>query len=392
MAESVKRHAFSVLAFLVRSEYSWNMSERGEKLAKAEEKVQQLLYRKVQKDKDVHNAFLLVDSKRLGIHWNFAAGTSGTDKKVATTPEHSFHIASIGKTFNSILIGILYQKGVIDYNDPISKYLPPGIIENIHVYKGQNYSDRILVRHLLNHTSGIADYFNEKPKKGKKIIELVLEDPSHFWTPGETIQWARDNLEAHFPPGEGFHYTDTGYQLIGLIIEKITGKALHEVLNKSIFSPLKMKHSYLMFYSEPEEKKPFANLFVGDQDISNHRSLSIDWAGGGIVSTTEDLLLFIQALVNHSLIKEETFKRMQDWAKFGRGIYYGYGLMYFKFKEIFFLLSDKLDMWGNSGSIGSYMYYCPKLDMYIIGNFNQTKYEKKHVNFIIRVLNVLAKL
>jgi D-alanyl-D-alanine carboxypeptidase len=368
------------------------MIERSQNLEKVENKVRQLLNKKVQKDKDLHNAFLLVDSGRLGIHWNFAAGTSGTDKKVATTPEHCFHIASIGKTFNSVLIGILYERGLIDYNDPISKYLPSDIVENIHVYKGQSYSDSILVRHLLNHTSGIADYFNEKPKKGKKIIELVLEDPSHFWTPAETIQWAKDNLEAHFPPGEGFHYTDTGYQLMGLIIEKVTGQKLHEVLHDNIFRPLDMKHSYLMFYSEPEEKRPFANLYVGAQDVSIYRSLSIDWAGGGIVSTTEDLLLFTKGLVHHKLIKEETFKKMQDWAKFGRGIYYGYGIMYFKFREVFFLLSDNLNMWGNSGSIGSYMYYCPKLDAYIIGNFNQTKYERNHVNFIIRVLNVLAKL
>ena len=333
---------------------------------KAEKKVHQLLNKRVDRDKDLHNAFLLVHSEGLGIHWNFAGGMSGTENKVPTTTEHTFHIASIGKTFTSILIGMLYEKGLIDYNDAIEKYLHADIIENLHVYNGQVYSDKILVRHLLNHTSGIADYFAEKPKQDKKILDLILEDPSNFWTPQETIQWAKDNLEAHFPPGKGFYYSDTGYQLLGLIIENITEKKLHEVLHSYVFYPLGLKHSYQLFYSNPQEKNlfPITNIYVGTHDVTTYRSLSVDWAGGGIISTTEDLFLFIKALVTYKLIKEKTFNKMKDWAKFGRGIYYGYGLMYFKFKEVFFLLSDKLDMWGNSGSLGSYMYYCPKLDIY----------------------------
>ncbi len=370
------------------------MTTRKETTEHAEKKVRQVLEKKVEKDKYLYNAFLLIHSEKIGIHWNFACGMSGTENKVPTTTEHTFHIASIGKTFTSVLIGMLHEKGLIDYNDPIEKYLPSDVIENLHVYNGKTYSDEILIRHLLNHTSGIPDYFSEKPKRGKKILDLVLEDPSHFWTPQETIQWAKDNLEAHFPPGKGFYYSDTGYQLLGLIIENITKKKLHDVLHAYIFDPLGLKHSYQIFYSNPEEKSlyPIANIYVGTHDVTTYRSLSIDWAGGGIISTTEDLFLFIEALVTHTLIKEETFNKMKDWAKFGRGIYYGYGLMYFKFKEIFFLLSDKLDMWGNSGSIGSYMYYCPNLDIYIIGNFSQMKYEKKHVQFIIRVLNILSKL
>ena len=155
-----------------------------------------------------------------------------------------------------------------------------------------------------------------------------------------------------------------------------------------------MRHSYQLFYSEPEEKSPFpmARLYVGQHEVSTYRSLSVDWAGGGIISTSEDLLLFIKALVNHTLLKAETFEKMKDWAGFARGIDYGYGLMSFKFKKVFFLLSSKLDMWGNSGSPGAYMYYNPFFDVYLTGSFNQMKYEKKHIRFLIKVLNYLAKL
>jgi CubicO group peptidase (beta-lactamase class C family) len=135
-----------------------------------------------------------------------------------------------------------------------------------------------------------------------------------------------------------------------------------------------------------------ANVYLGKQDVTTFKSLSVDWAGGGLVSTTEDLLLFIQALKNNALIKETTFDRMKDWARFAKGIDYGYGLMNFRFKDVFFLLSNKYNMWGNSGSIGSFMYYVPAFDTFIIGTFNQMGYEKKHVMFLLKVLKILSKL
>jgi len=359
----------------------------------AEQKLQQLLDQKVEEDDDLHNAFLLVHSDKLGIHWNLASGEIETNKE-PITKNHPFHIASIGKTFTSVLISILYEKGLIDYDDTINKYLPDEIINNLHIYQNEIYSDKILVRHLLNHTSGLPDYFTEKPKQGKNILDLIKEDKSHFWTPQETIDWVKNNLQPHFPPGEEFHYSDTGYQLLGLIIEKITGRSLAKELHKNIFQPLGMKNTYQLFYSEPEQKSeyPMANVYLDTVEISQFRSISADWAGGGIVSTTEDLLLFIKALKNNTLIKEETFERMKNWTKIERGIYYGYGLMRFQFRELFFLLSNDLNVWGNSGSIGSYMYYNPKHEIYVIGNFNQIKYEEKHVRFMIKILSMLLKL
>jgi len=155
-----------------------------------------------------------------------------------------------------------------------------------------------------------------------------------------------------------------------------------------------MVHTCQLFYSEPAQASPYpmASVFIGEKDITTFKSVSIDWAGGGLVSTTEDLLLFIQALKNNTLIEKDTFERMKDWARFARGIDYGYGLMRFRFKDMFFLLSDKYNMWGNSGSVGAYMYYVPWLDTFIIGTFNQMEYEKKHVMFMLNVLKIVSKL
>jgi D-alanyl-D-alanine carboxypeptidase len=360
---------------------------------KAKKKVQQLLVETVKKNRDLRHGILLVHSDRKNIHWKFAHGTVEKEQR-QVTEDHTFHIASIGKMMTSALIGKLQEEGKISFDDPISKYLSDDILRGLHVYKGKSYYNQIKVRHLLNHTSGIADYFEEKQKNGKSVLELALEEPDRFWTPMETIQWTKQNLEAHFPPGEGFHYTDTGYQLLGLIIEKISGKPMHESLHEIIFQPLNMVHSFQLFYSEPAEKSPhpLADLYIDQHEVSTYTSLSVDWAGGGIVSNTEDLLLFHQALVHNTLLKEDTFHNWKDWARFGKGIDYGYGLVSLKFKEMMFLLSEDLNMWGNWGSTSTFMFYNPVYDTYIIGAFNQSNFVRKQVRFMIKVISVISKL
>jgi CubicO group peptidase (beta-lactamase class C family) len=351
----------------------------------AEKKIQALLSKRVERDNSLHNSLLLVHSDKYGIHWKFACGMH---------EDQTFHVASIGKTVTSSLIALLFEQGLIEYEDRICKFLPEDLLKGLFVVEGIDYADRVLVRHLLNHTSGIADYISDKQEDGKTIIDLVIEEPSRFWTPVETIQWTKANFIPHFPPGEGFHYSDTGYQLLGLAVEKITGKPFHQSLHERIFNPLGMSQTCQLFYSESAQPSPYpmADVFIGKHNVTDFKSVSIDWAGGGLVSTAEDLLVFIQALKNDVLLKAETFEMMKDWARFGRGIDYGYGLMNFRFKDIFFLLSNQNNMWGNSGSLGSYMYYVPAFDTYLIGTFNQMGYEKKHVMFMLKVMKIIAKL
>jgi D-alanyl-D-alanine carboxypeptidase len=130
----------------------------------------------------------------------------------------------------------------------------------------------------------------------------------------------------------------------------------------------------------------------GSCSLTTYRSVSVDWAGGGVVSNTEDLLLFHRALVNNTLLKEETFNEWMQWEKFGKGIDYGYGLVSLRFEDMMFLLPEKLDVWGNWGSISTYMFYNPYYDIYIIGAFNQSTFIRKQVRSMIKVLTMVSKL
>jgi CubicO group peptidase (beta-lactamase class C family) len=221
-------------------------------------------------------------------------------------------------------------------------------------------------------------------------MDLMIKDPDRFWTPIETIDWTKQNLKPFFAPGNGFHYSDANYNLLGLIIESITQKPMHESLSKYIFDPLGMDDTYQLFYSEPKSrnKQPMVNLYYNDLNLVKTKSISLDWAGGGIVSTSEDMLKFISAIKKHQIIKKETFEEMKDWAKMGPGLYYGYGLMNFRFM----LTPKKYDIWGNSGSIGAFMYYNPAIDVYMIGSFHKLNYHAPPIMFIVRTLKKLNKL
>jgi D-alanyl-D-alanine carboxypeptidase len=155
-----------------------------------------------------------------------------------------------------------------------------------------------------------------------------------------------------------------------------------------------MVNSYLLFYSEPKEKSPYqmADTFIGKHEVSKYRSVSIDWAGGGIVSTTEDLLLFHQALLKNALIKKETLELCaKDVGTFGWGMDYGYGILSLNVRKMTLVLPRMLDMWGNFGSVGAYMFYNPGYDIHIIGSFNHSRYAARQVPFLIGLIRQVSR-
>lgn len=353
--------------------------------AKVQMEIEQIFKKKVEKDANIHNAYLRVFSEKHGIDFNLATG------KESLHADQPYYIASVSKLFTSVLFGQLVEQGLCSYEDKISQYLDAVILKDLHIYKGKDYTNEIKIKHLLNNTSGLHDFVEDKPVKGKSMPELLVDEPDRTWTPIEAINWAKENMKNHFPPGERFHYSDTGYHLLGFIIEKITGLSFPEVLRKNIFEPLDMIHSRFS-RTEPIEESPYdvAKLYVRNTDITHNQSLSILYAGGGVVSTTGDLLKFMKALVNYQILKKETIEKMKnDWGKFFLGIDYGYGLM--NIKTVPVLMPAKYNCWGNAGSTGSFMFYHPATDAYLIGTLNHFGYGQKGIRLMLQIAEKLLK-
>lgn len=136
------------------------------------------------------------------------------------------------------------------------------------------------------------------------------------------------NETAHFPPGEGFKYTDTNYLVLGLVIEKVTGHSLHTELRRRIFDPLKMDATYMSYATEPPAEKWQSQLselwaLNGIPLVKLGINRSMMWSDAGIVSTVGDLNTFVRALAAGKLFKEgetlETMTRIQDEGEMGYG-------------------------------------------------------------------------
>lgn len=216
------------------------------------QEMQYLVSDLVEKDKSVKSCVLSVMKGDGSFSWSGAAGIAIQDGQVPMTKDSPIYIASITKLYTATAIMRLYEKGVLSLDDPMSRFLPKELIQGIHVYKGKDYSHEITIKELLSHTSGIADYYTEKPKGGKSLFELFLEEPERSWTVDETIEKARNDLEPNFQPGTDASYSDTNFQLLGKVIEAVTGKPLHIVYEDLFFRPLGLKHTWLTGRSEPQ--------------------------------------------------------------------------------------------------------------------------------------------
>jgi D-alanyl-D-alanine carboxypeptidase len=327
----------------------------------------------VEKDKSIGNCVLAVTKGDGSYSWSGTAGIAKQDGQVPMTNDTPIYISSVTKLYTATAIMKLYEEGALSLDDPMSKYLSTDLIRSIQVYEGTDYSNEITVRQLLSHTSGIADYYSEKSKKdGRSLFDLFVEEPDRHWTVDETIARARDDLEPHFPPGKGAFYSDTNFQFLGKIIENVTHKPLQTAFEDYFFRPLGCQHTWLVGLSEPQITPSVApaDIFYKDMIITNTRSNGAYWADGGIVSTAEDMIIFLKALNEGKIISKDTLQLMHDWHKLDFPIQYGYGTMYFKLPPLMSKVTKLTPLWGHSGSTGSFLYYSKDLDLYMAGSIN----------------------
>ena len=350
--------------------------------SKIEDKIIKVFKKEVG-DESIHNAFLSVRSGTNNINVNEIYGIDNSQ-----TP---FYTASLAKTFTATLVGMLVDSKKIGFHDKISEYLPGDLIAGLHILDGVDHTSKLTVAHLLNHTSGLADYFEDEPTQGANMMTMLFTEPERVWTPEELIEYTKENFKSKFAPGTSFHYTDTEYVLLALIIEKLTGLSYAEALSEYIFQPLGMKASYINLHLKPSDGiAVMAPLYAEEAEISTLKSLSADWGGGGLVSTSEDLYRFMNALVEGELVTEATWEEMNQYTPESRGTYYGYGLRKWNLKELFPTLPD-VTLIGHSGSTGSFMYYSPELDTYFTGTFNQTTMIRDHIKFLVKLMVMINK-
>lgn len=327
---------------------------------------------------------VFIYSSTLNINYTFAHNAN---------TEQPFHSASVGKLITATLICILEEQGKFSINDPISRYLAPSILHNLFVFNNTDYLKDVTIKQLLSHTSGIADYFESSVNAGSKFVDVLLKQPDKMWSPQELLDFTRNNQKALSAPGE-FHYSDTGYVLLGVLAEKVTNRSFAELLSDYIFDKCQMDDTYLMFYGKPKnQKQAIASVWFSGQDISQKNMLSCDWAGGGLITTMKDLYKFQESLWNGSLISNDSLSEMQQFNnKFRSGMLYGMGMMKLQFSGFFFLLKGLMEPIGHSGILGTHLYYEPQTQTHIVMNFGSNKRMVNSVRALIFIAQNIKKI
>ncbi len=224
----------------------------------------------------------------------------------ATNTKH--RLGSITKQFTAMLIMQLVADGKLDLQATVSKYLPD--------YSTIN-GDKITIHQLLTHTSGTPNYTSFP-----NFFKDMSRNP---YSVSEMLQLFAD-LPLTFTPGEKFSYSNSGYILLGAIIEKVTGKTYEEVLQEKIFDPLKMTNSGYDHH-ETILKNRATGYEINDGKIGNsaYIDMSVPYAAGSLYSTVEDLFIWDQALYTEKLLPKKFMDMLFQKYIPAFGQYYGYG-------------------------------------------------------------------
>ena len=301
------------------------------------------------------------------------------------TEQTRYFIASTTKLYITAILLKLISEGQIDLDDKISNYIPSETISGIHNYKGVDYSDKITIKHLMAHTSGLPDYFEEKTETGKTLHQELSLGHDSSWDFEKVIDDVK-KFKPKFKPGtpKKALYSDTNYQLLGKIIEIKTNKTIGDALKDYIFSPLNLKNSYL--YEDINDQTPI-DIYFKKQKLHIPQAMASFGADGGIVSTAEESMIFLKSFFNGQFFPEYYLDELKIWNNIFFPLKYGIGIMKFKLPRIFSPFKQMPEFIGHSGLSGAFAWYCPEKDIYLTGTVNQLSKPDLSYKLLIKIIN-----
>lgn len=274
-----------------------------------------------------------------------ASGYNDKEKQLPLTIADRLLQGSVGKTYVSAIALQLVKQGKLRLDEKAATYLG-----NFSWYDRIPNASDITVTMLMNHTSGVMRYeFKEQ------FLKDLTANPDKYWKPEELVQYVLDEKPA-FTAGNGWEYSDTNYILLGMIIEKLTGKKYYELLRTNILQSLQLNNT---LPSDSRNLKGLsqgyagdANEFGGKDKVIGEDGLFIinpqfEWTGGGIYSTTSDLAKWGKLLYEGKLIDTSLLLSSAVPAKLGKDTKYGLGVI---------IRSTTLGIaYGHSGFFPGYM-------------------------------------
>lgn len=234
-----------------------------------------------------------------------ASGSADLMDDIPMPPEGAFRIGSITKMFTAAVIVQLAEDGVLTLDDPLAQWLP-------EVADQLPYGDQITLRHLLTHTSGLANVVEHEAYWGDLFAQMEIDEETGAVTvacvqrdPHDTLARYVYGKDAQFAPGAQWRYSNTNYTLLGMVIEAAAGVPLAEAYRTHIYEPLGMTSTFLDCYEDPLTDVVHGYSGVGDAmaDVTDLHE-SVGWSAGGLVSTASDLITFARGLFGGALFDD----------------------------------------------------------------------------------------
>ncbi|WP_026592395.1 serine hydrolase domain-containing protein [Bacillus sp. UNC437CL72CviS29] len=283
---------------------------------------------------------ILAKTSEGGKTWSYAAGIADLSTKKPMKTDFRFRIGSVTKTFTATVVLQLAGENRLNLDDSIEKWLP-GVIQ------GNGYDDKqITIRQLLNHTSGIAEYTRSK--------DFNMMDTKKSYTAEGLIKMGI-SMPPDFAPGKSWSYSNTGYVLLGILIEKVTGNSYAEEIENRIIEPLELSNTFLPGNSSVIPGTKHARGYIQLDGASEPKDVtyynpSMGSSAGDMISTADDLNKFFSYLLGGNLLKEQQLKQMLTTVPTGTDELGDYGLGIFKIK-----LSNGVSIWGHGGTIPGFV-------------------------------------
>jgi D-alanyl-D-alanine carboxypeptidase len=291
-----------------------------------------------------------VSCPTLGLEWAGAAGHPSRTDNEPLTAQHTFRIASNTKTYVAATVLRLVEDGRLRLDQTLAELLPPELAAPL-AQDGYDLG-AITLRQVLSHTAGLADH------SGDGYGEAIVAEPQHAWTREEQVRRCADLFEPLGAAPAPYRYSDTGYVLLGGIIEQATGRPLGAAVRDALgFARLGLKATWWED-TEPAAAAagPRAHQYIGDADTTDWNASCDLFGGGGLITDARDLGVFMRALLKGQVLRrEETLAAMTGGGTAG----YRLGLMAVD-------LDGHLAL-GHQGFWNTFAFHVPGLDATVSG-------------------------
>ena len=348
--------ATSLLSFLLLAITACHQNQRSD-AERLVSRFQEILEKEI--TAEVPGVLASVYYPEKGIYWSGAAGMADMAAQTHLRAEQVFRTASVTKTFVAAAILRLWEEGRLQPDDPINKYISEE--HNKILVDGGYDTYAISIRNLLYHNAGLADHTNSA-----RYIPEEEMDPSHIWTRTEQLIELVTRFKPLSKPGEKFTYSDSGYILLGEVIENLTGQTLNDAIIKLLdFERLGLHHTYFENYELHMNDNRIHQYYQGIDTYAFHPSLDL-FGGGGLLSNCSDLALFCHALFNHKVFRyESTLDTMLVPASYREAPGMDYRMGIYRV-----VINDK-EAFTHTGFFGTQLAYFPELNLSIAANYSQ---------------------